>query len=82
MWQSGQSRVYAKRRRRYSRPLKQAFLQLALTQLRLNPESRTYYERKRGEGKLHWVALTALARKLRKRVYKLMREEVPVMGTY
>jgi len=32
VWQSGQSRVYAKRRRRYSRPLRQAFLQLALTQ--------------------------------------------------
>ncbi|HDI11624.1 MAG TPA: hypothetical protein ENF77_04850 [Candidatus Acetothermia bacterium] len=62
--------------------MKQAFLQLALTQLRLNPESRAYYERKRGEGKPHWVALTALARKLCKRVYKLMREEVPVMSAY
>ena len=82
VWQSGQSRVYAKRRRRYSRPLRQAFLQLALTQLRLNPESRAYYERKRGEGKPHWVALTALARRLCKRVYKLMREETPAMGAY
>ena len=82
VWQSGQSRVYARRRRRYSRPLRQAFLQLALTQLRRNPESRAYYERKRGEGKPHWVALTALARKLCKRVYKLMREKVPVMSAY
>jgi len=49
LWQSGQSRVYARRRRRYSRPLRQAFLQLALTQLRLNPESRAYYKRKRGK---------------------------------
>jgi len=77
VWQSGQSRVYAKRRRRYSRPLKQAFLQLALTQLRLNPESRAYYERKRREGKPHWVALIALARQLCKKVYKLMAEKAP-----
>ncbi len=76
VWQSGQSRVYTRRRRRYSRPLRQAFLQLALTQLRLNPESRAYYERKRKEGKPHWVALTALARQLCKRVYKLMSEKV------
>ncbi|RLG18483.1 hypothetical protein DRN75_01595, partial [Nanoarchaeota archaeon] len=32
VWQSGQSRVYARRRHRYSRPLRQAFLQLALIQ--------------------------------------------------
>jgi transposase len=74
LWQSGQSRTYAQRRRRYSRPLRQAFLHLALTQLRLNPESQAYYERKRREGKPHWVALIALARQLCKRVYKMMGE--------
>ena len=57
--------------------MKQAFLQLALTQLRLNPESRAYYERKRREGKPHWVALIALARQLCKKVYKLMAEKAP-----
>jgi len=72
LWQSGQRRVYAKRRRRYSRPLGQAFLQLALTQLRLNPESQAYYERKRREGKPHWIALIALAQRLCKRIYKMM----------
>ena len=75
IWQSGQSRVYARRRARYSRPLRQAFLQLALTQLRVNPESRAYYDRKRREGKPHWVALIALARQLCKRVYKEMTKE-------
>lgn len=75
LWQSGKSRVYAKPRRRYSRELKQAFLQLALTQLRLNPESRAYYQRKRREGKAHWLALTALARQLCKKVYKTMAKE-------
>jgi len=79
LWQSGQSRLYAKRRRRYSRPLRQAFLQLALTQLRLNQESRAYYERKRREGKPHWIALIALAQKLCKRIYKMMTG-VPVMS--
>ena len=77
IWQSGQSRVYAKRRRRYNRPLKQAFLQLALTQLRKNPDSRAYYQRKRREGKPHWIAITALARQLCKRVYKIMAEGAP-----
>lgn len=76
IWQSGQSRTYARRRFRYRRPLKQAFLQLALTQLRVNPESRAYYERKRREGKPHWVALTALARQLCKKVFKMMTEEL------
>jgi len=77
IWQSGQSPVYTRRRRRYSRALKQAFLQLALTQLRVNPESRVYYERKRQEGKAHWTALIALARQLAKVVYKMMVEVPP-----
>jgi len=75
VWQSGRSRVYTRRRKRYNRPLKQAFLQLALTQLRVNPESRVYYDRKREEGKPHWIALTALARQLSKVVYTMMIEQ-------
>ncbi len=48
---------------------------LALTQIRTNPESRAYYQRKRFEGKPHWVALTALARQLCKAVFKMMTQE-------
>jgi len=77
VWQSGRSRVYTRRRKRYSRPLRQAFLHLALTQLRVNPESRIYYDRKREEGKPHWIALTALARQLNKVVYTMMIDQTP-----
>jgi len=44
LWRSKQSRVYARRRRHYSCPLRKAFLRLALNQLCL---IRAYYERKR-----------------------------------
>lgn len=74
VWQSGQSRTRPRRRKRHSRALKQAFLQLALTQLRVNPVSRSYYERKRREGKSHWAALIALARQLSKVVFRMMTE--------
>ena len=77
IWQSGESPVYTRRRRRYSRGLEQAFLQLALTQLRVKPESRAYYERKQQEGKTYWTALIALARELAKMVYKMMVEVPP-----
>lgn len=77
IWQSGKSHTYAKPRKRYNRTLKQAMLQLALTQLRVNPESRAYYDRKRAEGKHHWAALTALARQLSKVIYKMMTKGCP-----
>lgn len=82
IWQSGSTSAYPRRRRRYSRPLKHAFLQLALTQVRVNPESRTYYNRKRREGKPHWVALTALARQLCKEVFKIMTKQQLSYGHY
>lgn len=76
IWQLGNSRTFTKPRKRFSRPLKQTFLQLAFTQLRVNPESRAYYQRKRKEGKAHWVALMALARQLSKVVFKMMTEGI------
>lgn len=75
--QSGQGRARAKPRQRYKRVLKAAFMQLALTRLRENPESRAYYDREREEGKSHWAALRALARQLAKVVYRMMTEETP-----
>jgi transposase len=67
-WQSGRGRERGKRRRRYRRELKAAFIQMALTRIRDDPESRAYYDRKRQEGKTHHEALKRLARILAHKV--------------
>jgi transposase len=58
IWQSGTGRVKTKRRHRYSRRLKGILYFISLSQIRINPESRAYYDRKRNEGKTHWQART------------------------
>lgn len=42
-----------------------------------DPNLRSYYDKKRGEGKCHRVAVTAVARKLCHIVYAVMRDQVP-----
>ena len=54
IWQSGTGRIRTKRRKRYSRRLKGILYFISLSQIRINPESRAYYERKIKEGKTHW----------------------------
>ena len=76
-WQSGASETRSKRRSRYNRHLKRAFLCLALTQIRVSPEAREYYSRKRKEGKTHWAALRALARQLCRIVFIMLRRAQP-----
>ncbi|GAB1644173.1 IS110 family transposase [Krasilnikovia sp. MM14-A1259] len=49
--------------RRYHRVLRNVFWMSAYTSLRTCPASRTYYDRKRAEGKHHYQALIALARR-------------------
>jgi transposase len=71
-WQSGASVTRSKRRSRYNRHLKRAFLSLALTQIRVNSEANEYYARKRKEGKSHWAALRALARQLSRIVFLML----------
>ena len=72
MWQSGTSAVKAKRRKRYNRRLKGILFFISLSQIRLNPESRDYYWRKRKEGKTHWQAMNALSRQLIKVIYYML----------
>jgi transposase len=68
-WQSGIGRIRTKRRKRYSRRLKGILYFISLSQIRINPESRAYYERKIKEGKTHWQAMNALSRQLIKIIY-------------
>jgi transposase len=75
MWQSGTSRIKAKRRKRFSRRLKGVLYYVSLSQIRINPESRQYYWRKRHEGKSHWQAMNALSRQLIKIIYYMLKNK-------
>jgi transposase len=77
IWQSGTGRIRTKRRRRYSRRLKGILYFISLSQIRINPESRAYYDRKRNEGKTHWQAMNALSRQLIKIIYYILKHKVP-----
>lgn len=50
---------------------------ISLSQIRINPESRAYYDRKRNEGKTHWQAMNALSRQLIKIIYYILKDKVP-----
>lgn len=75
IWQSGTGRIRTKRRKRYSRRLKGILYFIALSQIRINPESRAYYDRKRREGKTHWQAMNALSRQLIKIIYYMLKNK-------
>jgi transposase len=77
IWQSGRGRIKTKRRKRYSRHLKGILYFIALSQIRLNPESRAYYDRKIKEGKTHWQAMNALSRQLIKIIYYMLKDKRP-----
>ena len=70
--QSGAGGPSGKPRRRYNRRLKRAYLFLALNQVRMNPQARAYYQRKRREGKAHWPALRSLARYLCRIAFRML----------
>jgi len=75
LWQSGTSKIKFKRRKRYSRRLKGILYFISLSQMRINPESRNYYWRKRKEGKTHWQAMNALSRQLIKIIYYMLKNK-------
>jgi len=75
IYQSGTGRIKTKRRKRYSRRLKGILYFVSLSQIRINPESKTYYWRKRREGKTHWQAMNALSRQLIKIFYMLKNKK-------
>jgi len=63
-----------KRMRGGNKVLKRVFYQSAFASLRSAPESRTFYERKRAEGKRHTQALIALARRRVNVVWAMLRD--------
>jgi len=75
IWQSGTGRIRTKRRKRYSRRLKGILYFISLSQIRINPESKAYYQRKRKEGKTHWQAMNALSRQLIKIIYYMLKNK-------
>ena len=54
--------------------LKRVFYQSAFASLRSSPESRTFYDRKRREGKRHTQSLIALARRRVNVVWAMLRD--------
>ncbi|AJK81575.1 hypothetical protein RE97_21935 [Mycobacterium avium subsp. paratuberculosis] len=63
-----------KRPRRYDRRLLRACYLSALVSIRTDPSSRTYYDRKRTEGKRHTQAVLALARRRLNVLWAMLRD--------
>ena len=74
--QSGKSR-YLQRPLTGDRALKRVFYQSAFCALPHDPASRTFYDRKRAEGKRHHQALIALARRRTNVLYAILRDRQP-----
>ncbi|MEU9454508.1 IS110 family transposase [Streptomyces sp. NPDC048277] len=58
----------------YHRGLQRVFYMSALTSVRYDPNSRTFYDRKRAEGKRHTQAVIALARRRVNVLWALIRD--------
>ncbi|WP_406279025.1 IS110 family transposase [Streptomyces sp. NBC_00191] len=72
---SGRVSGNMRRPRRYHRGLLRAFYLSAMASLRSCPASKTYYERKRSEGKNHKQALLSLARRRANVLWAMLRDE-------
>lgn len=72
-WRSGSSVNRDRPSRRGNKRLKHALFQSAFASLR-HPPSRTYYDRKRAEGKTHHQAVLALARRRTDVLYAMIRD--------
>lgn len=62
------------RPRRYDRRLLRVFYLSAMSSLKSNPPSRTYYDRKRAEGKSHTQAIICLARRRLNVFWAMLRD--------
>jgi transposase len=62
------------RPQRYHRGLNRVFYTSALISIRCNPQSRSFYDRKRAEGKHHTQAVLALARRRVNVLWALLRD--------
>jgi len=75
--QSGQWKGQTKMSKRGVEMLRTALFQAAFNASRHDPELRAFYLRKRGEGKLHEVALSHLMRILTRRIVAVLRSKQP-----
>ena len=59
--------------RKFNYRAKNAIMEIAFSSIRLNPLSKTYYVKKRCEGKSHWEAIKYLARQIVKVFYAMLK---------
>jgi transposase len=78
---SGRVSGNLKRPRRYNRRLLRACYLAAHIAIRTDPASRTYYNRKRAEGKRHTQAVIALARRRLNVQWAMLRDHKPYQST-
>lgn len=78
---SGRISGNLKRPRRYNRRLLRACYLSALASIRTDPASRTYYDRKRAEGKRHTQAVLALARRRLNVLWAMLRNHTTYQPT-
>ncbi|GAB3284749.1 IS110 family RNA-guided transposase [Kineosporia babensis] len=71
---SGRITGNLRRPKRYNRKLRRVFYMAALSSIRSEGPSRTFYDRKRGERLIHTQALLALARRLVDVLWALLRD--------
>jgi transposase len=74
--QSGKIR-YLQRATAGDKALKRVFYQSAFIAISCDPASRTYYQRKRAEGKTHHQAVLALARRRVNVLHAILRNQTP-----
>lgn len=67
------------RPRRFNRRLLRTCYLAALSSLKASPSSRTFYDRKRSEGKTHKQALIALARRRINVIWAMLRDHTPYL---
>jgi transposase len=72
---SGKRNGNLHRPRHYHRGLQRVFYMSALMSVRYDPNSRTFYDRKRAEGKRHTQAVIALARRRINVLWALIRDQ-------
>lgn len=65
------------RPRRFNRRLLRTCYLAALSSLKSSPSSRTFYDRKRAQGKSHKQALIALARRRMNVIWAMLRDHTP-----
>lgn len=78
---SGRISGNMRRPRRYHRGLLRAFYLSSMVSLRSCPASKTYYDRKRAEGKGHKQALLALSRRRVNVLWAMLRDGTPYQGS-